>query len=136
MKKSVISLLLLLFLGLIAFFITYALFESDVQGDSPIDIAGFRVIINGTTIDQNNYRFNIDQVFYESAVGVVSGKLTPNSMAHFDIVIDTRNVDVAFTYNIELAYSLLLGGQIYIQRIQIIELSSYMLYVQQVNVIY
>jgi hypothetical protein len=115
MKKSVISLLLLLFFGLSALFLTYALFESAVGGNVQAPIAGFGVRINDVDINHNNYRFDIAEINYEDVNNVIPGKLAPDTTGYFDITFDTRNVDVAFTYQIELNHNLVLGGQIYIE---------------------
>jgi len=101
MKKSIITILLLLFLGLIyVIYIAYGLFESEIDGNVDGNVARFTVRINNADIDNENYRFTIENIAYETHNNVAPGKIAPGLNFYFDIIIDPTNVDVAFVYDI------------------------------------
>ena len=103
----------LLLLTLIAFIITlsyigktFALFETDADADSDLDIGQWKILVNNTdisvaqTITLNNFTYSVNS-------HTDDGYFAPGRSASFDVVIDTSQSEVSVAYELDIDDSIL-----------------------------
>ena len=83
---------------------TYAVFESDVMGESKVKTAKWVIRVNDGDLGKSQ-TFNIDNLAFIGNDLVKEGKFAPNTEGYFDIVIDAEEVEVSLRYDIEFDFS-------------------------------
>lgn len=91
-----------LFLCLYSMQETYAKYLTTTNGDVKAKIARWNIVVNDTTI-KNNEKLaeEITPTFVENE-HIAEDVLAPTITGYFDLVIDSSNVDVSYTYNIKI----------------------------------
>lgn len=89
-----------LFLCVITLQDTYAKYTSHVNGDSNISIARWRILVNNFDIKEELTTSNLITPVFSGNENVKDGVIAPTSTGYFDIIIDSTDTDVSFTYNI------------------------------------
>lgn len=105
MKKTLIV-ISILFLCLTVFQISnsFGLFETSVDNTSELSIAKWHIYVNDNDITGSGKTFYVDDITY-SGSGVSDGKFAPGVTGTFDLVIDPKDTEVAFTYQIRVDLS-------------------------------
>lgn len=91
-----------LFLCLYSMQETYAKYLTTTNGDVKAKIARWNIVVNDTTI-KNNEKLaeEITPTFVENE-HIAEDVIAPTITGYFDLVIDSSNVDVSYTYNIKI----------------------------------
>ena len=89
-----------LFLCVITLQDTYAKYTSHVNGGSNISIARWRILVNNFDIKEELTTSNLITPVFSGNENVKDGVIAPTSTGYFDIIIDSTDTDVSFTYNI------------------------------------
>lgn len=81
---------------------TYAKYLTTTNGDVKAKIARWNIVVNDTTI-KNNEKLaeEITPTFVENE-HIAEDVIAPTITGYFDLVIDSSNVDVSYTYNIKI----------------------------------
>lgn len=92
----------LIFSGAILFFAqnTYSKYKDDVDGTTNIQIARWNIIVNNESIANKTSLTNNIQATFPGTDYISPGVVAPGSEGYYDIVIQSRNVDVAFNYKL------------------------------------
>lgn len=103
-KKSSFDFLVFLFVIAIALgsYSSYSKYTSSVSGTSSIDVAAWNVTVN--TEDITDATELTQEISFNpiSSQYVAAGKMAPSVGGYFDVIIDTRNAEVASTYTIKI----------------------------------
>lgn len=102
-KSKMKKLIILTFFTILAFFLllsTYGVFESIILREVDFDVAAWKVEVNGSKVTNEEKKFVIDDIKWESSDGVVNGKGAPGSEGYFDIIIDPKETEVSIKYEI------------------------------------
>ena len=103
-KKSILILALIsLLLSIITINTTYAKYQSNVDAEADIKVARWHILVNNWDIKNNNTAKNTITPTFTGSEHIKEGVIAPTSEGYFDIIIDSTNVDVSFTYEITLA---------------------------------
>ena len=81
---------------------TYSKYLSEATGTTDIDVARWRILVNGQDIRNNA---NISQVitpYLYSNNHIASNIIAPTSTGYFDIIINCADADVSFEYEINI----------------------------------
>lgn len=111
MKSRIkIILYLLVVIAFVFIFFTlagsYALFESEVNGDTDLDISDWVIRLSNKLITTGSTQTIVVNNFtYESSENVKSGKIAPGSSGYFDLVLDATACDVAVKYDISFDFN-------------------------------
>lgn len=82
---------------------TYSRYVADTTGNVNVSFAKWQLLINTVDITKGTTSsINFTPVI-EDNNNVASGKIAPSSTGYFDVSIDPTNVDVSFSYDIELS---------------------------------
>lgn len=79
---------------------TYAKYKSSAAGTSSFSIARWKIVINNESILTNTSITNTITPILSGNEHVKDGVIAPRSEGYFDLIIDTTNVDVSYTYTI------------------------------------
>lgn len=121
-KKILISIfILILCLTTIEIITSFGLFETNKTGTKQLDIAKWNIYVNNYNLNGNNNTFTVDTITYTNNEGVTTGKFAPGVTGQFILVIDPRDTEVAFRYNLSIDLSSSQYSQIQIDRIEGIE---------------
>lgn len=123
-KRSNIVLIVIIGLLLTIYCIinTFAIFESNVNGEIEVQNGKWIIHINNTDITSGeNKNFVIDKIDVGGNNRTEEGKLAPGLSGKFNIVIDPTGTDVSVRYDIEFDLSKLEGTKIQIKSIQATE---------------
>ena len=94
-----------LFLVILVVTDTYSKYLTEADGTANIAIARWRRLVNGQDIRNNTDLSQvITPVFYEDP-DISNDIIAPRSKGYFDIIIDCRDADVSFEYNISTSPS-------------------------------
>ena len=115
MQKKTIVKLLLLALIIVSLVISaynvinsYAVFYSEMSGQSGESLARWNIIINNTDITNGTTQnFTIDNLYIEENQNVEPNKIAPGVTGSFDIVIEPVDTQVSVRYDIFIDTSLL-----------------------------
>lgn len=107
-----------LLLAVIGLSVTYALFESNKNIDTEVEIAKWQVKINKDVIEGHNLNFTIDKVNWENNQYVKEGKAAPGLSGYFDIEIDPNNTETSIRYDVKFNFSSLNSSQFEIESIE------------------
>lgn len=103
-KKSGFDFLVFLFVIAIALgsYSSYSKYTSSISGKSSVDVAAWNVVVN--TEDITNATELEQEISFTpiSSQYVAAGKMAPSVGGYFDVIIDTRNAEVASTYTIKI----------------------------------
>ncbi len=104
MKKKKNIILLMAFFGVFVCLwtigSTYAKYINTAEGGTNLNIARWRILVNDEDIRNNpSISGNITPVLIENE-HIKPGVIAPTSSGYFDIIIDSTDVDVSFTYTI------------------------------------
>ncbi len=108
MKKNTKRLLILISLILVVFTMykiltTYAIFYSELTGNTSATIGKWNIVVNDTDIsDGQTKTFTIDQIEVTKSDFVREGKISPGLTGSFKIVIDPSNTQTSIQYTISL----------------------------------
>lgn len=123
-EKNIISIIALVcvILTLIIIISTYAIFESNVNGQIVVEKAKWIIYVNNTNISSGiNRNFVIDNVEIESNDRIEEGNIAPGLRGKFNIVIDPKDTDVSVRYDIKFDFSKIEKTKIKIDSIDEIE---------------
>ena len=123
-KKNIISIIALVcvILTLIIIISTYAIFESNVNGQIVVEKAKWIIYVNNTNISSGiNRNFVIDNAEIESNDRIEEGNIAPGLRGKFNIVIDPKDTDVSVRYDIKFDFFFFLKTKIKIDSIDEIE---------------
>lgn len=80
---------------------TFALFESNSDGESELDIAKWNIDVNSHTItDGVTESFIIDNFIYSANANVADNYIAPGRNGYFEITINPNDTEVAIRYDI------------------------------------
>ena len=85
---------------------TYSRYVASSEGNVALEFARWQILVNTTDItDSTSSTLEFEPVIDTNNGNVAENKVAPSSTGYFDVVIDPTNVDVSFTYSIDLAIS-------------------------------
>lgn len=99
-KIVVIVLFVLLFVTFITVE-TFALFETNADADSELEIGQWKIILNNSDISLSQ-TVNLNNFNYVNNSHIQSGYFAPGSIAYLDIVIDSTRSDVSVEYELSV----------------------------------
>lgn len=80
---------------------TYSLYESNVTTPVEMTPASFKIKVNDTLIGTDS-NLEINSINWNESSNVKPGKAAPGLSGYFELVIDSSDVDLAFTYTISI----------------------------------
>ena len=105
MKKYLLVLLPLFFLVAIFIVPTFSLFESSKVGTGSIGIAKWQIEVNGEDVSGSSSNFVVDEIHWNAATNVKSGKIAPGVTGYFDIIIDPNDTETSIRYDVTFDFS-------------------------------
>ena len=122
-KKFLILMCICLILVLIYKIIqTYALFQSEIQGNVEFTNGTWKIKVNGTEISKGrDVKFAIDCITKTESEHIKPGKLAPGLSGSFEIEIDPTDTDVSIRYDIILNQENLINSNLKIKSIEEVE---------------
>ncbi len=81
---------------------TYAKYLSAAEATTNTSIARWKVLVNDEDITLGTTSNAIISPVFPGSDHIASGVLAPNAEGYFDLLIDSSNVDVSFTYEITI----------------------------------
>ncbi len=108
MKRKVLILIstLVLIVTIAIITITYAIFESRLEGNITVESATWKILVNRTDISSGQTQeFVVDRININGDSHTTEGKIAPGQSGSFDILIDPNNTDVSVRYDIQLDLS-------------------------------
>lgn len=84
---------------------TYAKYRSEANASANISIARWNILVNNQDIKNNKDFSTMITPIFEGTDHIAPNVIAPTSTGYFDIVINSANVDVSFTYNISVGVS-------------------------------
>lgn len=82
---------------------TYAKYKTDISGESNINVARWRILVNNQDIRNNSDTKAIITPTLMENENIKEGVIAPTSVGYFDIIIDCSSADVSFSYEIGTA---------------------------------
>lgn len=82
---------------------TYAKYKTDISGESNINVARWRILVNNQDIRNNSDTKAIITPTLIENENIKEGVIAPTSVGYFDIIIDCSAADVSFSYEIGTA---------------------------------
>ncbi len=102
----------------------FSLLESETTRVVQNELGRWTILVNETDITGSVVDFQIDNIHYDSATNVKSGKIAPGLGGYFDISIDPTNTEVAVRYDITYDCSLIEATETSISISSVTELSG------------
>lgn len=121
MKKKLLVLISIVvaIITIIIIATTYALFESNIEGNVIVKTARWSILINNTDISSGNTKnFVIDGINLNGSNHTKDGKIAPGESGSFDILIDPTDTNVSIRYDVLFDLSNLEGTKISIVSIE------------------
>ena len=82
---------------------TYSKYLTEASGTTNVDIARWRILVNGQDIRNNsNVSQVITPIFYQDS-HIANDIIAPRSTGYFDIIINCADADVSFEYEIDIS---------------------------------
>lgn len=81
---------------------TYSRYVANAKSDINASFSKWQILVQNTDITNNSDSNIVLNPVIEDNEHVASGTIAPSSKGYFDIDIDPTNVDVSFSYNINL----------------------------------
>ena len=105
MKKTLIVLsLVLLIFTFYQIKTSFGLFETKIDNDNELAIAKWRIYVNDNDLTGKEEKFTVTDITYSNNGGVSEGYFAPGTTGSFLLIIDPKDTEVSFTY--ELAITL------------------------------
>lgn len=82
---------------------TYAKYKTDISGESNLNVARWRILVNNQDIRNNSDTKAIITPTLMENENIKEGVIAPTSVGYFDIIIDCSAADVSFSYEIGTA---------------------------------
>ena len=103
-RKKIILLLAFLSLSMCLYFArdTYAKYLTKANTDVTGTIARWNIVVNDTTVKNNDTLTNVITPVFSGTTHIAPNVIAPTVTGSFDLVIDSTNVDVSYTYNIAI----------------------------------
>ena len=119
MKKYTMVLAPFFFLVMILIAVgTYALFESQRQNTSELEIAKWEIIVNDDLLSGSASTFTVNSFTWSTSQYVKEGKAAPGIDGYFDIEIDPNDSDTSIRYDVTFDFSNLDSDQFTITEIK------------------
>lgn len=106
--KNILGILIcLVLIAGMAWFIgdTYAKYRDQINGNTSASMARWNIKVNSEEIKGKTELTNSINAYFPATTYTAAGVIAPGSQGYFDIVIDSSEVDVAFTYTIACSVS-------------------------------
>ena len=81
---------------------TYSRYVASSEGNVEIEFAKWQLLVNTIDVTSSSTSTISFEPVIESNDNVAQNKVAPSSTGHFDIEIDPTNVDVSFSYTVDL----------------------------------
>lgn len=94
---------ILTFFTILTFFLlvsTYGIFESNIFRDTNMKIATWEVEINGSVVTNEQKKFNMEDIKWNTSGNVLEGKVAPGMDGYFDIQINPKKTDVSIKFDL------------------------------------
>ena len=105
MKKTLIVLsLVLLIFTFYQIKTSFGLFETKIDNDNELAIAKWHIYVNDNDLTGKEETFTVTDITYSNNSGVSEGYFAPGTTGSFLLIIDPKDTEVSFTY--ELAITL------------------------------
>ncbi len=103
-KKKIVLLLAFLSLSICLYFArnTYAKYLTKAGADVTGTIARWNIVVNNTTVKNNDTLTNAITPVFSGTTHIAPNVVAPTVTGYFDLVIDSTNVDVSYSYNISI----------------------------------
>ena len=106
MKNSIkykIMVMALFVLLITVFFIveTYALFETNANGNGELEIGKWVILLNNNDVTETR-TITLNDLVYVNGTHTENGYFAPGSQAYFDLEIDASNSDVSIAYQLDI----------------------------------
>ena len=91
------------FFTILTFFLlvsTYGIFESNIFRDASMKVATWEVEINGSVVTNEQKKFNMEDIIWNTSENVLEGKVAPGMDGYFDIKIDPKKTDVSIKFDL------------------------------------
>ena len=119
MKKYTMVLAPFFFLVMILIAVgTYALFESQRQNTSELEIAKWEIKVNDDLLSGSTSTFTVNSFTWSTSQYVKEGKAAPGIDGYFDIEIDPNDSDTSIRYDVTFDFSNLDSDQFTITEIK------------------
>jgi hypothetical protein len=79
---------------------TYAKYANSVSGQTNINVARWHILVNNQDIKNNSSTSQILTPTFTGTEHIAENVIAPTSEGYIDIIIDSSNVDVSFSYSI------------------------------------
>lgn len=91
-----------LLLSISTFKETYAKYKNDITGVTNINVARWKIFVNNQDITESSTMSSAITPTFSGSEHIKSNVIAPTSEGYFDIIIDSSNTDVSFSYSISL----------------------------------
>jgi len=81
---------------------TYAKYVSTNEGDANMAVARWRILVNDQDVHNTASISNVIRPVFTGTPHIAPGVIAPTSEGYFDLVIDSTNTDLSFTYTIDV----------------------------------
>ena len=82
---------------------TYAKYREQIDGTTNANMARWNIKVNSEEIKNKTTLTSALSAYFPATTYTAAGVIAPGSQGYFDIIIDSSQVDVAFTYTISSA---------------------------------
>ena len=117
MKKSLLTIALLIAIFSLGIIGTYGLFESRLNIEMNSKIAKFNISINDSLITTEDASFTIDSFYYDNDEYTNDSKFAPGTTVYFDLDIKGNDTDVSVKYDVALDLSNITNESIVIEKV-------------------
>lgn len=102
-KKTILLLACFSFLISISTFKeTYAKYKDDINGTTSFNVARWKILVNSQDINSSETSSATITPTFIANENIAQNVIAPTSSGYFDIIIDSTNTDVSFSYTINL----------------------------------
>lgn len=84
---------------------TYAKYVDAKEGDTSFTIAKWKILVNDQDITEATTMSSLINPVYVENENVAAGVIAPGSEGYFDLIMDSSNTEVSFTYSISVSTS-------------------------------
>ena len=81
---------------------TYAKYQTNIGGSANIKVARWHILVNNQDIINNSSSKIQITPTLEGSTQIKKDVIAPTSEGYFDLIIDAKDVDVSFAYNIQI----------------------------------
>ena len=106
MKKLLIIIsILILSLTIFELVKSYAVFETNIDGEKDLEIAAWQIHVNNQDINNETHTFYIDNITYTNEKKEQVNKFAPGVTGEFILEIDPTDTEVSFKYDLKIDMS-------------------------------